>query len=99
VLLVEPLDLRDRVGGDAEHRGPRLQVVAAVLSHTAGLGGAAGRIGLRIKVDDDRLPSVVGQLDGASVLVGQLEVGGMLSGFDHADISCHGLLGCRAAKY
>jgi hypothetical protein len=42
-----------------------------------------GRNRLGVKVDDDRRAFEVRQLDRASVLVGEFEVGGCIAGFDH----------------
>src|SRR3954452_12392464 len=57
-----------------------------MIAHAAGLGCAAGRFRLRIEVEDHTLPPEVRELDGAPMLVGQLEVGGLMSGLDHGSI-------------
>src|SRR5437588_4442374 len=54
-----------------------------VVAHAAGLLRAAGGVGLGIEVQHYTLAAEVSQLDSAAVLVGELEVGGLVSGFDH----------------
>src|SRR5207248_6945693 len=55
-----------------------------VVAHAAGLLRAAGGVGLGIEVQHYTLAAEVSQLDSAAVLVGELEVGGLISGFDHS---------------
>jgi len=43
-------------------------------------------VGLWVEVDDDALPAEVGQLQRPPVLVGQLEVGGLVASLDHVSI-------------
>src|SRR6476620_9366319 len=57
-----------------------------MIAHAAGLGCAAGRFRLGIEVEDDTLSAEVRELDGAPMLVGQLEVGRLMCGLDHASI-------------
>src|SRR3954453_14954875 len=42
------------------------------------------RVGLGVEVEDDRLPLEVAQMDGVAVLIGEFEVGGGISGRQHA---------------
>src|SRR5439155_11770148 len=58
-------------------------IVGLVVAHAAGLLGAAGGVCLGIKVENYPLAAEVRQLDSAAVLVGELEVGGLLAGLDH----------------
>ena len=46
------------------------------VAQAAGLGGAAGRVGLRVEEHQHLATGEVGQADGLAVLVGQGEVGG-----------------------
>src|ERR1700680_3908055 len=54
-----------------------------MVTHAAGLRGAAGGVRLGVEVHDDGLAAEVRELDRATVLVGQLEVRCVLSLFDH----------------
>ena len=67
---------RHGVGRDADHPGAGGLVVACAIAHAAGLGGAAGRVGAGIEVEDGRLALEVGEGDVVAVLVGEGEVGG-----------------------
>ena len=84
VLVVELGDLLGRVGRDAEHDRVGRLVVGPVVAHAAGLGGAAGGVGLGIEVENDGLAAQARQRDGVAVLVGEGEVGGGVAG-----IQCH----------
>src|SRR5947209_3230087 len=90
VLLVEALDLRDRVRRDAEDDGVGGVVVAGVVAHAAGLRGASGRVRLWVKEENHALSAEVTQPDRLSVLVGKFEVGREIAGFDHRSILWRG---------
>ena len=74
LLVVELLDLLDRIGRDADdlHAGGR--VLGLAIADRAGLRRAARRVGLGVEVQDDRAAAQGRQADGLAVLVGQLEV-------------------------
>lgn len=76
-------DLR-RVGGDAEDPGVPRGVVLRAVADVAGLLGAARRAGTRVEVQDRPAIATIGERDGGAVLVGEGEVGGGVSGSEHA---------------
>src|SRR6185295_12987732 len=75
VLVAELAVARDRVGRDAEDQGaPRLDLAPAV-AEGAGLFRTAGRVVLRIEIEDDRLAAQLRQLNLPAVVGGQAKVG------------------------
>ena len=65
----------DLVGGDADHACARCLVLGAAIAHAAGLGRAAGGVGTRVEVEDDRLALELREPDLLAVLIGQGEAG------------------------
>ena len=53
------------------------------VADAAGLGGAAGGVGTRVEIEDDRLAAQVGERDRLAVLVGQGEVGRLVACLKH----------------
>ena len=83
LLVVELRDRRDRVGRDAEHGHAGGLVVAAVVADAARLRRAPGGVGLGIEVEDDGPAAQAREAHGGAVVVGELEVGGLVAGLDH----------------
>ena len=57
-----------------------------MVAHAAGLLGAAGGVGLWVEKQYDPLAGEVRELDSPAVLVGELELGRLIAGLDHAEI-------------
>src|ERR1017187_5246004 len=66
-----------------------------MIAHAARLRRAAGRVGLGIEVDDHGRAAEVRQLDGAAVLVRQLEVGSGVTLLNHARDASGGIRASR----
>jgi len=85
-LLDESLDvLRQCLSGQpVEHHGAHLRVVGAMVAHATRLRRASRRVGLGVEVHHHRSAVQLRELDGVAILVGEREVGGLVSGFEHA---------------
>src|SRR5207244_4844204 len=92
VLRLELFVGGDIVRADAEYfRVPVAKHVVGI-AELAGLGGAAGRVVLRIEVENDRSATQVRELDRFAGVALELEVGGGLAFLDHGGSSLEGAL-------
>src|SRR5699024_518401 len=75
-------EVRERlrgVGGDADDPVPAVRERGLAVAEIAGLGGASGREGLRVEVDDGAAAAEVVEGDAASVGGREVEVGGVVA--------------------
>src|SRR6185369_8579609 len=79
VLGAELLVRRAVVGRDTEHHRPALLVGLPVVAEAARFLRTAGRVVLRIEIEDDVLAGEVGERDLLAVLVGERECGRLLA--------------------
>jgi hypothetical protein len=75
------------VARHAEHDDAELLERRPVVAEAAGLLRAAGRVVLRVEVDDDVLAGEVGERDLLAVLIGERERGSLLA-FDDGHEAC-----------
>src|SRR3989338_556115 len=78
---------RDGVGRDTEHDGTYRREILELVADGARLYRATGRIVLRVEIEQDPLPSIVGKRMFLPVLIWQSEGGGLDTNFRHIHVS------------
>ena len=86
-LLGEGLVLFLGVEADAEDLGVLGCVLLAEVPEPGTLARSTRGVGLRVEPEDDFLAPEVAELDAIAVVVGDFEIGSLLSGLEHARFS------------
>jgi len=86
-LLGEVAILRGRVETDAEDLRVLRLVLDLEVPEPGTLTRSTGCVGLRIKPEDDSLPSQIGKLHAVAEMIGNVEIGGRSAGAQHGRFS------------